>query len=165
MNEKENIDFCNQLMEKAEAAYLTTIFDGYPYTRAVFNLRNKKQFPHLSELFDSHQDDLLVYISTNTSSSKVKHIMTNPAVSIYYCDPKDFRGVMLGGKIEIVSDKKVKEDLWLDWWTQYFPKGVDDEDYTVLRIQPRLIEIYYKLKKYTLQMEEKQWKLKEQGDI
>jgi len=34
------------LISESKAAYLTTIdSDGFPITRAMFNLRNKEQFP------------------------------------------------------------------------------------------------------------------------
>ncbi|MFB0544181.1 MAG: pyridoxamine 5'-phosphate oxidase family protein [Asgard group archaeon] len=156
MNESELKKFCVELMETAEVLYFTTIDgNGLPYTRAMFNLRNTKYYSSLSKLFKNHQNDLLVYLATNTSSSKIKQIKQNPNACVYYCRavPKDFRGVMLGGKIEIVTDQKVKEEIWQDWWDRYFPKGVEDEDYAVLRLLPKYAEIYYKLQKYILNLE------------
>jgi len=155
MNESELKKFCVELMETADVLYFTTVDkSGLPHTRAMFNLRNTKYFPSLSKLFKNHQNDLLVYLSTNTSSSKIEQIKQNPNICIYYCRavPKDFRGVMLSGKIEIVTDQKVKEDLWHDGWELYYPKGVEDEDFTVLRLLPKYVEIYYKLQKYTLNL-------------
>lgn len=156
MNESELKKFCVELMETADVLYFTTVDEnGFPHTRAMFNLRNTKYFPNLSKLFKSHQNDLLVYLSTNTSSSKIKQIKQNPNVCVYYnrAVPKDFRGIMLGGKIEIVTDQKVKEEIWQDGWELYYPKGVEDEDFTVLRLLPKYAEIYYKLQKYTLNLE------------
>ena len=153
MKEHEMRDFCLQLMNSMKTECLTTIgSDGFPYTRAVFNLRDPKTFPELSRVFENHDDDFLVYISTNASSSKVAHIRSNSAVSLYYYDPEDFRGVMLSGNIEIVEDMEIKRELYLDWWKKYYPKGVEDEDYTILRLKPRFIEIYYNLQKHELQL-------------
>ena len=43
-----------KLMEESKAAILTTIDKvGSPITRAMFNLRNKEQFPEFSEVFKS----------------------------------------------------------------------------------------------------------------
>ncbi len=148
-------EFCIELMKTTIPAYLTTIGEnGIPYTRAMFNLRNEKYFSELSKVFKNYDNDLLVYFSTNTSSSKVKHVRTNPNVAVYFCraEPEDFRGVMLSGAIEIITDKKTKEELWLDWWDKYYPKGVTDEDYTVLRLLPKFVEIYFKLEKNTLNL-------------
>ena len=95
---------CVALMETADAAYLTTFGeDGYPHTRVVFNLRNKHQFPGQAPLFASHQKDLLVYISTNTSSNKIREIKADPRVSVYYCDPKQFHGVIDGSDLSVAA--------------------------------------------------------------
>ena len=135
-----------ELIETSKAAYLTTIdFNGFPITRAMFNLRNKEQFPEFSEYFQKQQNKFVIFISTNTSSTKVAHIKKNSAICVYYCDPEDFRGLMLGGSAEIVNDQKLKRTIWLDWWTRYYLKGVDDPDYTLLRLQPKHARYYYKL--------------------
>ena len=62
-----------ELMKTAEAAYLTLIAeDGYPCTRGMLNLRNAQQYPDQAHLYEPHQDDFMVYFSTNTSSNKVR---------------------------------------------------------------------------------------------
>ena len=136
-----------ELMESSKAAYLTTIDpEGYPITRAMFNLRNKEQFPEFSDFFSSLANEFEIYISTNTSSSKVEHINKNPKISVYFCDPEDFKGVMFGGEVEIVDDMKIKSKIWLDWWTKYYPEGgLEDPDYTLLRLNPTNAKFYYKL--------------------
>ncbi len=143
MNENEAKRFSLQLMEVAWVVYLTTIdTNGFPQTRAVDNLRSKERFPNLAELFKDHENDFWVLISTNTSSAKVSHIKKNPAVSAYYCEPRAFRGVMLGGLAEIVTDTNLKKAIWHDAstkeydWTRYYPKGVNDPDYTILSLYP-----------------------------
>lgn len=146
MDEKEARRLGLELMEISEAAYLTTIDrDGFPQTRAMFNLRRTEQFPDLSGLFDKHRDDFLIYFTTNTSSSKVEQIRTNPRVSVYYCKPDAWRGLMLGGEIEIITDKKIKEKIWQNGWKIYYPTGVYDPDYTVLCLRPILAKYYHRL--------------------
>jgi len=126
-------------MQTAPAAYLTTIDGGgYPYTRAMFNLRNKDMFPLLADIFESHDRDLMVYFTTNTSSVKLSQLRVNPKVSVYYCNPLEFHGVMLSGDIQIVSDPHLKRTLWQPGWERYYPQGPDDPDHTVLRLLPRL---------------------------
>ena len=135
-----------KLMEESKAAYLTTIdSEGFPITRAMFNLRNKEQFPEFSELFQEQQNKFTIYISTNTSSSKVAHLSKNPKMSVYFCDTEDFKGFMLGGSAEIVDDFELKKKIWLDWWTRYYPEGVEDPDYTLLRLKPKYARFYHKL--------------------
>ncbi|MFZ3066405.1 MAG: pyridoxamine 5'-phosphate oxidase family protein [Nitrospirota bacterium] len=146
MDERDAKKLSLELMEIAEAAYVTIIDkDGFPCTRAMFNLRRKEQFPDLSGLFKKHKDDFLVYLTTNTSSSKIAHIKKNQKVSIYYCKPSDWRGLMLGGEVEIVKDKKIKEAVWQKGWEMYYPGGPHDPDHTVLCLQPIFAKFYHQL--------------------
>lgn len=137
-----------ELMETSKAAFLTTIDSkGYPITRAMFNLRNKEQFPEFSDFFADLNNKFEIYISTNTSSSKTGHITKNPKVSVYFCDTEQFKGVMFGGEVEIIDDMDIKRKIWLDWWTKYYFKGLEDPDYTLLRLKPKTAQFYYKLQK------------------
>ena len=43
---------------------------------------------------------------------------------------------MLSGNIEIVQEQDIRHALWEDGWERYYPQGMDDPDYTVLRLQP-----------------------------
>lgn len=137
MNEEQARQFALGLMEVSEAAFLSTVDgDGSPHTRAMLNLRNKKQYPGLAALFAAHADDLLVYFTTNTSSTKVNQIRANPAIAAYYCEPGKFHGLMLGGKAEIVSDPQVKESIWQDGWEVFYPSGPNDPDHTLVSLSP-----------------------------
>ena len=148
MDEKEVRKTSLELMESSKAAYLTTIdSEGYPITRAMFNLRNKEQFPELSEFFSEQDNKFIIYISTNTSSSKIDHIQKNPKISVYFCEPEDFKGIMFGGEAETIDDIEIKQKLWLDWWTKYYTKGLEDPDYTLLKLNPKTARFYYKLNK------------------
>lgn len=139
-----------ELIKKADVAYLTTIdFNGFPSTRAMFNLKNISQFPHLVD-FMSAYNDLTLFFTTNTSSTKIKHIMNNPKVSVYYCDTLVYHGFMCQGDIEIVKDKAVKHAIWLDEWETYYPNGKDSEDYSILRLEPNYIKRYFNLQQSDL---------------
>jgi general stress protein 26 len=143
------------LMETAEAAYLTTIgADGYPDTRAMLNLRNRGQYPDQAHLFAPHQDDLMIYFSTNTSSNKVRQIKSNPNVSVYYCKPGKFHGLTLVGDIEIVDDAEIRKALWNDGWERYYPGGPDDPDHTVLRLYPRFARGWYESSRFEFSLED-----------
>jgi general stress protein 26 len=133
-----------KLMETTKAAYLTTIEDGYPYTRAMLNLRDRQQYPNQAHLFETHQDDLMIYFSTNTSSGKIRQIKANPRVSVYYCNPAKFHGAMLSGDIEIIDDSALRQALWNDGWEMYYPGGPDDPDHTVLCLYPKSARGWYK---------------------
>jgi general stress protein 26 len=137
-----------ELMKSSKAIYLSTIdSDGYPITRAMFNLRNVEQFPEFMEFYNGLDNPFEIYISTNTSSSKSSHIKENPKISVYYCEPEDFKGVMFGGDVEVIEDIDVKRNIWLDWWVKYYHEGLEDPDYTLFRLKPKIAHVYFKLQK------------------
>jgi len=137
MEDEKIRELCLNLLDTSWPAYLTTVDEkGYPQTRAVFNLRNKERFPKLAPLFDTHNRDFMVLFTTNTSSTKVADIGTRPKVSVYYCNPENWQGFMVGGEIEIVEDLNLKKDIWHPEWIKYYSKGYDDPDHTVLRLAP-----------------------------
>ena len=153
MNRKRLIEVSKKLMETAGSVYLTTVSGhGIPFTRAMLNLKNRKQYPSLVKFFAKQKGDVVVYFTTSTSSDKVKHIKKHPYVSVYYCNPKAFHGLMLGGRIQIVKDLKVKNALWQKGWEQYYPGGFDDPDHTVLKLVPLVARGWYKSAPFTLKL-------------
>lgn len=131
------IQACQQVMRESEAAYFTTLDDdGAPCTRAVFNLRREGQFPAYREIYAAADDPLLVHVSTNTSSEKVRQLRREPRVSMYYCVPGTFHGVMLSGEVAEVGDEAVKDRFWQPGWEIYYPQGMRDPDYTILEMRP-----------------------------
>ncbi len=141
MEEKELKQACLNLMEKVDVVYLSTVnTDGFPHTRIMSNLRDKKQHPNLARMFEQHKEDFLIYIVTGSSSVKMQQIRANPKVSVSFAVytevPSDFHCVMLCGEIEEVSDQQLKKQLWQAGWEMFWQGGVDDPEYTVLRLMP-----------------------------
>ena len=149
MNKQDLESACLEIMETAEVVYVSTIDEGgFPHTRAMFNLRNKAEFPRQAALFTDHQSDLMVYLSTNSSSKKLGQIRANPKVCLYYCLPASFRGLMLAGEIEIVDSSEVRKAFWNEGWERYYPSGPDDPDHTALRLYPQWVEGWYRGERY-----------------
>lgn len=153
MDDIQAIKLSVNLMSIAEVAYLSTVnSDGFPETRAMLNLRNAKQFPGFVDLFKECESDLVTYFTTNTSSFKVESIRENPKVCMYYCKADEHRGLMLGGVMEFVTDMDIKRALWQDNWTIFFPGGVTDPDYTILRLRPIVAKGYHQMQTYNLEL-------------
>ena len=136
-------------MEKVDVVYLSTVdINGFPHTRIMSNLRDKKQHPNLAGMFEQHKEDFLIYMVTSSSSVKMQQIRANPKVSVYlgvYTEvPADFQFLMLCGKIEEVSDPQLKKQLWQAGWEMFWKGGVDDPEYTVLRLMPAFARGGYK---------------------
>lgn len=141
MDEKEAKQVSVELMKTADAAYFSTIdSDGFPQTRVMANLRNKEQSPGLVEVFAQHSKDFLIYLTTCEATSKIEQIKANPKASVYYCKVNESLGLMLAGQIEIITDENLKEQLWQDWWKDYYP----DKKYTLLRLLPDFAKGWYK---------------------
>jgi len=144
LNEVEKLS--KELIENSLVAYFSTVnSDGFPITRALLNTRYKERYPEFSEFYDNLEDKYVIYFSTNTSSSKIEHIKQNPKVAVYFCDTEQFKGVMFGGEVEIIEDMEIKRQFWLERSTRYYPKGLEDPDYTILRFRPENARFYHKL--------------------
>ncbi len=143
MEEKEAKQECIKLMETADAAYLATIdSDGFPQIRAMVNLRNKEQFSELTTVFEGHEEDFLIYMTTDTASEKFKQIKANPKVSVYFCNPQQIQGLLLTGEIEVVTDLDIKKQLWQDDWKIHYPGGFDSPEYNILCLKPRIMKFW-----------------------
>lgn len=101
------------------------------------------------------------YFSTNTSSGKITALRGNSNAAVYYCDPDIFRsvlfiddmevcadagnkcdadnlqGALFIGDIEVCTDAETKGFLWREGFEIYYPKGVTDPDYCVLKLTVR----------------------------
>jgi general stress protein 26 len=157
MEEQEIKAACLNLMETTDVMYLSTIgSDGFPYTRIMSNLRYKKEYPVLVEIFQQHKEDFLIYMVTSNSSDKMKQIRANPKVSVYLSVfssvPSEFQCLMLGGEIEEVTDKQLKKQLWQDGWKIHWPGGADDPEFAVLKLSPAFARGGYKEKPFEFKL-------------
>ena len=160
MKEKELKQACLDLMEKVDVVYLSTVdVNGFPHTRIMSNLRDKKQYPGLAGMFEQHKDDFLIYMATSSSSVKMQQIRANPKVSVYLGvyteDPADFQCLMLCGEVEEVSDQQLKKQLWQTGWEMFWQGGVDDPEYTVLRLMPAFARGGYKESPFEFELSER----------
>ena len=74
-----------------------------------------------------------MYFTSNTSSMRAAQYRNNPKACVYFCDRRFFRGVMLTGTMEVLEDSESREMFWQEGDTMYYPLGVTDPDYCVLR--------------------------------
>lgn len=121
---KEVFEAIWNLRKKSDSAFLSYVDeDGYPAVRAMLVLE--------------HDRVGIQYFSTNTSSSKVSVLRENPKASVYYCDPDNFQGALFVGDVEVCTDAATKAFLWREGFERYYPKGVTDPDYCVLKLTVR----------------------------
>ena len=109
------------LIDNQNIAFISSIDScGYPNTKAMLPPRKREGIKTF-------------YFTTNTSSMRVSQYRKNPAACIYFCDKRFFRGVMLTGTMEVLTDEANKAMIWQEGDTRYYPKGITDPDYCVLK--------------------------------
>lgn len=86
--------------------------------------------------------------SANTSSMRVKQYQKNPNAAVYFYHKGLFKyaGVMLTGKMEVLTDRETKNMIWKNGDTLFYKKGVTDPDYCVLRFTAFHVRYYRDLK-------------------
>ena len=110
-----------QMADTLPIAYISSVDDeGFPCTKAMLAPRVREGIK-------------VFYFTTNSFSLRVAHYKANPKASIYFCDAKGFKGMMLRGTMEVLTDAKSKEMIWRDGDTEYYPGGVTDPNYCVLK--------------------------------
>jgi len=116
---------------------------------------NEAAFPQVKCMFVLEHDSLETqYFSTNTSSHRAKQFMKNPNASVYYCNTDAFQGALFTGTMEICTDHETKQFLWRDGFEIYYPKGVDDDDYCVLKFTADTVNYYHDLINETISIKE-----------
>ncbi|SDM93789.1 pyridoxamine 5'-phosphate oxidase family protein [Acetanaerobacterium elongatum] len=103
--------------------------DGFPYQKMMYNARVREGVKTF-------------YLTTNTSSLRVRQYRKNPAASLYFADKRFFNGLMLLGTMEVLEDAESKELIWQPGDTLYYPLGVTDPDYCVLRFTAKSGRFY-----------------------
>lgn len=109
------------MIDKQKVAFIGSIdAEGFPNIKAMLQPQKREGIKH-------------IYLSTNTSSMRVAQYLTNPHASIYFCDTRFFKGIMLRGTMEVLTDSASKEMIWREGDTMYYKEGVTDPDYCVLK--------------------------------
>lgn len=110
-----------KLIDHQKVSFIGSVDEeGYPNTKAMLAPRKRIGIS-------------TIYYSTNTSSKRVAQYRQNPKACVYFCDRRFFRGAMLRGTMEVLEDANLKEMLWEKGDERYYPLGVTDPDYCVLR--------------------------------
>jgi general stress protein 26 len=109
------------LIDRAGVSIVGSVDEhGYPNTKALLPPRKRKGIKQL-------------YFTTNLSSMRVQQYGENSKASVYFFDKRFFRGVMLRGTMEVLRDSRSRKMIWRDGDELYYPQGVTDPDYCVLR--------------------------------
>ena len=140
MDLEMNKDICELVINTPIAFVSSVNQDGFPNTKAMLNLK---------------RDDIKThYFSTNLSSKRASQFQANPNACIYFCEQANFKGLLLVGSMEVMTDRPTREMLWVDGFEMYYPKGIDDDDYVVLKFTAQWGNYYHGLQNSTFTIEE-----------
>lgn len=110
-----------KMIDRAKTSFLSYMDEGgFPVTKAMLRPREREGIK-------------VLWFSTNTSSNKVACFRKNSKASVYFVDRRFFRGVSMVGTVEVLETPEAKERLWQMGDKMYYPKGVTDPDYCVLK--------------------------------
>ena len=131
-----DIDKIAEFIRKQKVAFICSIDrDGFPNVKAMLKPR---KINGLREF----------YFTTNTSSMRVKQYLSDPKASIYFYHKGLIRytGVMLKGKMEVLTDQETKDMIWRNGDKMFYKGGVTDPDYCVLKFTAECGRYYCDLK-------------------
>jgi general stress protein 26 len=136
MEKEEASQKAAALVDRSKIALLGTNGDnGYPQIKAM--------------LVPDHEGIKRIWFSTNTSSRRVGQLRRDPKACVYFVDFQIWQGLMLVGTMEILQDADSRRRLWHPGDEQYYPQGVADPDYTVLRFTAQWGNYYHALSNVT----------------
>ena len=125
-----------KFVAKRKVAFIASIDDeGFPNMKAMLPARKMEGLK-------------VFYFSTNTSSIRVKQYRNNPKASIYFYLKGiiRYKGIMLKGTMEVLEDADIKKELWRIGDKMFYPKGVTDPDYCILKFTAHEGRYYCDLK-------------------
>lgn len=115
--EHKLLDKAAELLAECGDMVLTSINDeGYPRPVPMAKLRT------------TGCND--VWMSTGADSEKTLEFLKNPKAGLCYMAHGD--SVALRGEVEVVTDDKLREEMWVDWFIYHFPGGPTDPNYVLL---------------------------------
>ncbi len=78
--------------------------------------------------------DGTLWFLTHASSGKVDEIENDQHVTLCFAEPSDSKYITLKGRASVSLDRSKIKDLWNVMYKAWFPKGEDDPDIAVLRV-------------------------------
>ena len=84
-------------------------------------------------------ENMIVWLGTNSRSRKVAQIRRNPRVTLYYFDSEGQAYVTISGIARLVNDSTEKAKRWKDEWKAFYPDRA--RDYLLIVVKPERLEV------------------------
>ncbi|HEY2035891.1 MAG TPA: pyridoxamine 5'-phosphate oxidase family protein [Steroidobacteraceae bacterium] len=110
-----------ELIESIRVGLLTTVdLDGSLHSRPVETLRC--------------DNDGTLWFFTDHQSPKAQELAHDMRVSVGYSEPAKNTYVVVTGQARILRDKALATELWEFAQRAWYPKGLDDEHLSIIRV-------------------------------
>ena len=76
-----------------------------------------------------------MYFLTRSTSEKVDEVRKDQHITLTFAQPSDGKYITLKGKAYASEDRGKIHELWNDLYKAWFPKGPDDPEIAVLRVE------------------------------
>lgn len=128
--QQENIRRLRELLADFPVAMLTTLQprDGSLHSR-----------PMMAQAagFDGQ-----LWFFSRFNSAKVDEIRAGSQVNLAYTDPGTGRYLSISGVAYIEHDRRIMQALWSDIYRAWFPRGFDEPDLALLRVEVHQAEVW-----------------------
>lgn len=131
-----NLKKIEKFIDRQKVSFICSVDnENYPNVKAMLKPRKRNGIKEF-------------YFSTNTSSMRVNQYINNPNAAVYFYRKGlvKYTGVMLRGKMEVLTDEETKNTIWKRGDTIYYKKGVTDPDYCVLKFTAQSGRFYCDLR-------------------
>lgn len=129
-------------MTEAEARHLAEQLVGNS-TLAMFGTTDAEGYPNVRAMLKLEHDGIrLLWFSTYAKANRTAQIRKNPKTCVYFQVPHKAAGLILTGRAEVLTDRATRERCWRDEFSRYYPAGIDDPDYAVIRFRTVKAKFY-----------------------
>jgi general stress protein 26 len=121
MSDEAGFARLKELIESIRVGLLTTVdLDGSLHSRPVETLRC--------------DNDGTLWFFTDHQSPKAQELAHDMRVSVGYSEPAKNTYVVVTGQARILRDKALATELWEFAQRAWYPKGLDDEHLSIIRV-------------------------------
>ena len=83
-----------------------------------------------------------LWFFTGADAPKVEEAKRHRQVNVSFADPEHQNYVSVSGTASLVRDRQKMEELWSPWLRTWFPRGLDEPDLALLKVEVEKAEYW-----------------------
>jgi general stress protein 26 len=130
MDTYDDINKVRQMIKDIDFCMLTTLDEsGNPHSRPM-STNGEVDF------------DGDLWFFTYGNSHKIHEINRLSKVNASFADPDNQRWISMSGRAQVVRDRRRMEELWKPYLKAWFPRGLDEPDIALLKVDVEKVEYW-----------------------